>query len=159
MTKGYNGLRISYPQRYNPWFAPLTPNSAVSSVTHEWIPFLQLRETCQKNLNGSRLTRESDKRASVIYADTLTLLFEGIARIVEIHQPLVETYYGMTYWRIIFDPTSMPWGTYGEKEKVLMFFVCLNRSRSNVNRDGVFTKGMWRPVWLDNWRISEASRL
>ena len=31
---------------------------------------------------------------SVIYADTLTLLFEGIARMVEIHQPLIETYYG-----------------------------------------------------------------
>jgi len=40
------------------------------------------------------VTKETDKRANVIYADTLTLLFEGIARIVEIHQPLIETYYG-----------------------------------------------------------------
>ena len=30
----------------------------------------------------------------MIFADTLTLLFEGIARTVEIHQPLIETYYG-----------------------------------------------------------------
>lgn len=37
----------------------------------------------------------SDKRWNVKYADTATLLFEGIARIIEIHQPLVETYYGM----------------------------------------------------------------
>ncbi|XP_046290686.1 conserved oligomeric Golgi complex subunit 4 isoform X2 [Marmota monax] len=36
----------------------------------------------------------SDRRAAVIFADTLTLLFEGIARIVETHQPIVETYYG-----------------------------------------------------------------
>lgn len=36
----------------------------------------------------------SDKRYNVIYADTLTLLFEGLARIIDIHQPLVETYYG-----------------------------------------------------------------
>lgn len=36
----------------------------------------------------------SDKRWNVKYADTATLLFEGIARIIEIHQPLVETYYG-----------------------------------------------------------------
>nr|XP_020017225.1 conserved oligomeric Golgi complex subunit 4 isoform X2 [Castor canadensis] len=36
----------------------------------------------------------SDRRAAVIFADTLTLLFEGIARIVESHQPIVETYYG-----------------------------------------------------------------
>uniref|UniRef100_A0A8C9QJQ3 Conserved oligomeric Golgi complex subunit 4 n=3 Tax=Marmotini TaxID=337730 RepID=A0A8C9QJQ3_SPEDA len=36
----------------------------------------------------------NDRRAAVIFADTLTLLFEGIARIVETHQPIVETYYG-----------------------------------------------------------------
>jgi conserved oligomeric Golgi complex subunit 4 len=39
-------------------------------------------------------TESSSKRSSVIFADTLTLLLEGVARIVEIHQPLVETYYG-----------------------------------------------------------------
>lgn len=55
---------------------------------------MQLRETCQKNLTEAKLTRDKDKRASVIYADSLTLLFEAIARIVEIHQPLIETYYG-----------------------------------------------------------------
>ena len=33
-------------------------------------------------------------RAGVIYADTLTLLYEGIARLIETYQPLVETYYG-----------------------------------------------------------------
>lgn len=35
-----------------------------------------------------------DRRSSVVFADTITKLFEDIARIVEIHQPLVETYYG-----------------------------------------------------------------
>ncbi|XP_062500897.1 conserved oligomeric Golgi complex subunit 4-like [Corticium candelabrum] len=33
-------------------------------------------------------------REGVVYADTLTLLFEDIARLVERHQPLVETFYG-----------------------------------------------------------------
>ena len=33
-------------------------------------------------------------RVNIILADTLTLLFEGVARIIEIHQPLMETYYG-----------------------------------------------------------------
>lgn len=33
-------------------------------------------------------------RAHVVFADTLTFLLEGVARIIEIHQPLVETYYG-----------------------------------------------------------------
>ena len=54
----------------------------------------QLQETAQKNLKSALDTRSVDKRASVIYADTLTLLFEGIARIIEIHQPLIESYYG-----------------------------------------------------------------
>ncbi|XP_019742475.1 conserved oligomeric Golgi complex subunit 4 [Hippocampus comes] len=35
-----------------------------------------------------------EKRAPLIFADTLTLLLEGIARVVETHQPIVETYYG-----------------------------------------------------------------
>ena len=39
-------------------------------------------------------TSHLDRRANVIFADTLTLLFEGIARTVEDHQPLVDTYYG-----------------------------------------------------------------
>ncbi|KAK3927117.1 Conserved oligomeric Golgi complex subunit 4 [Frankliniella fusca] len=54
----------------------------------------KLQETAQKNLKAALETRTADKRASVIYADTLTLLFEGIARIIEIHQPLIESYYG-----------------------------------------------------------------
>ncbi|KAM6981071.1 conserved oligomeric Golgi complex subunit 4 [Aplochiton taeniatus] len=35
-----------------------------------------------------------EKRAALVFADTLTLLLEGIARVVETHQPIVETYYG-----------------------------------------------------------------
>lgn len=46
------------------------------------------------NLKQALDTGPGDKRSNVIFADTLTLLFEGIARIVEIHQPLIETYYG-----------------------------------------------------------------
>ncbi|KAF2904327.1 hypothetical protein ILUMI_01855 [Ignelater luminosus] len=54
----------------------------------------KLEETAQKNLHTALNTSLSDKRYNVIYADTLTLLFEGLARIIDIHQPLVETYYG-----------------------------------------------------------------
>ena len=38
-----------------------------------------------------------DRRSKVIFADTITKLFENIAKILEIHQPLVETYYGKVY--------------------------------------------------------------
>ena len=54
----------------------------------------QLSETADKNLKLALATDANDKRANVLYADTMTLLFEVIARVVEIHQPLVETYYG-----------------------------------------------------------------
>ena len=54
----------------------------------------KLVETSKKNLKQAVDTQPGDKRANVIFADTLTLLFEGVARTVEIHQPLIETYYG-----------------------------------------------------------------
>lgn len=54
----------------------------------------QLADTAQKNLQTALASGPDDKRASVQYADTLTLLFEAVARVIEIHQPLVETYYG-----------------------------------------------------------------
>ncbi|KAK5646267.1 hypothetical protein RI129_004731 [Pyrocoelia pectoralis] len=54
----------------------------------------KLRDTADKNLQTALNASVSDKRHHVKFADTLTLLFEGLARIVDIHQPLVETYYG-----------------------------------------------------------------
>ena len=36
-----------------------------------------------------------DRRANVVFAEAITMLYEDVARIVEAHQPLVETYYGM----------------------------------------------------------------
>ncbi|XP_046385126.1 conserved oligomeric Golgi complex subunit 4 [Ischnura elegans] len=58
----------------------------------------KLKESGEKNLKAvssrSWATAAGDKRANVAFADALTLLFEGIARLIEIHQPLVETYYG-----------------------------------------------------------------
>ncbi|XP_012285348.1 conserved oligomeric Golgi complex subunit 4 isoform X2 [Orussus abietinus] len=54
----------------------------------------KLQETAQKNLKIALDVKNTDPRASIIYADTMTLLFEGIARIIEVHQPIIETYYG-----------------------------------------------------------------
>ncbi|XP_069757082.1 conserved oligomeric Golgi complex subunit 4 [Narcine bancroftii] len=54
----------------------------------------QIAKKAEENLQLALGTEMSDRRAAVTFADTLTLLFEGIARIVETHQPIVETYYG-----------------------------------------------------------------
>uniref|UniRef100_UPI00398E7DF9 conserved oligomeric Golgi complex subunit 4 isoform X2 n=1 Tax=Pristiophorus japonicus TaxID=55135 RepID=UPI00398E7DF9 len=54
----------------------------------------QIANKAGENLQLALSTEMSDRRAAVTFADTLTLLFEGIARIVETHQPIVETYYG-----------------------------------------------------------------
>ncbi|XP_054245663.1 conserved oligomeric Golgi complex subunit 4 isoform X2 [Indicator indicator] len=54
----------------------------------------QVAKKAEENLQVVMGTDLSDRRAAVIFADTLTLLFEGIARVVETHQPIVETYYG-----------------------------------------------------------------
>ncbi len=54
-----------------------------------------MAQASKSNLMQAVDTPSNDPRANVIFADTITLLFEGIARTVEIHQPLVETYYGL----------------------------------------------------------------
>ncbi|XP_050307529.1 conserved oligomeric Golgi complex subunit 4 [Anthonomus grandis grandis] len=50
--------------------------------------------TADKNLKSAISTPLADKRQTVVYADTLILLFEGLARVIDTHQPLLETYYG-----------------------------------------------------------------
>jgi len=56
---------------------------------------MQVNEKANKNLKLALNIRTDDKRSNILYADTITLLFEDIARVIEIHQPLVETYYGL----------------------------------------------------------------
>ncbi|XP_074645003.1 conserved oligomeric Golgi complex subunit 4-like [Tubulanus polymorphus] len=52
----------------------------------------QIADTADKNL---KLSQSGDKPTNkYLYADTMTILFENIAKVVETHQPLVETYYG-----------------------------------------------------------------
>ncbi|XP_061521472.1 conserved oligomeric Golgi complex subunit 4 isoform X2 [Phycodurus eques] len=54
----------------------------------------QLASKAEENLLLATGGDLGEKRAPLIFADTLTLLLEGIARVVETHQPIVETYYG-----------------------------------------------------------------
>ncbi|XP_028391854.1 conserved oligomeric Golgi complex subunit 4-like [Dendronephthya gigantea] len=54
----------------------------------------QIATKSQKNQEKAREVQDTDRRASVVFAETITMLFEDVARIVEAHQPLVETYYG-----------------------------------------------------------------
>lgn len=55
---------------------------------------IQIKTMAEVNLDTAIKINPQDRRANIVFADTLTLLFEGIARIVEDHQPLVDTYYG-----------------------------------------------------------------
>lgn len=54
----------------------------------------KLELKCQKELRTSMDTARADKRQMIAYADSLTLLFENIARVVEVNQPILESYYG-----------------------------------------------------------------
>ncbi|XP_078105725.1 conserved oligomeric Golgi complex subunit 4 isoform X2 [Sander vitreus] len=54
----------------------------------------QLSSKAEENLLLASGGDLGEKRAPLVFADTLTLLLEGIARVVETHQPIVETYYG-----------------------------------------------------------------
>ncbi|XP_062327709.1 conserved oligomeric Golgi complex subunit 4 [Osmerus eperlanus] len=54
----------------------------------------QLASKAEENLLLALGGDLAQRRAALVFADTLTLLLEGIARVVETHQPIVETYYG-----------------------------------------------------------------
>ena len=54
----------------------------------------QVVDAADKNLHNALNTDKQDKRWNIIFADTLILVYETIAHIIEAHQPLVETYYG-----------------------------------------------------------------
>ncbi|KAL1123910.1 hypothetical protein AAG570_001680, partial [Ranatra chinensis] len=54
----------------------------------------KVEASSKKNLRLALETSVSDKRSGVIFSDTMTQLFEDIARVLEVHQPIVETYYG-----------------------------------------------------------------
>ncbi|XP_077309592.1 conserved oligomeric Golgi complex subunit 4 [Lithobates pipiens] len=54
----------------------------------------QVAKKAEENLSLALSSESNERRAALLFADTLTLLFEGIARIVETHQPILETYYG-----------------------------------------------------------------
>nr|CAG4646891.1 EOG090X02VY [Megafenestra aurita]SVE92281.1 EOG090X02VY [Megafenestra aurita] len=54
----------------------------------------QITENTSKNFKFSDNGESNNLRANIYFADALTVLLESVARIVEIHQPLVETYYG-----------------------------------------------------------------
>ncbi|KAB7494069.1 Conserved oligomeric Golgi complex subunit 4 [Armadillidium nasatum] len=56
----------------------------------------KIRAKSEKNLSLAKQIGPRDKRAHIIWADTITLLFEEIARVIEIRQPIIETY----YWRL-----------------------------------------------------------
>lgn len=54
----------------------------------------KLASIAQDNLTLAVTSDVGERRAPMIFVDTLTLLLEGIARIIETNQPIVETYYG-----------------------------------------------------------------
>ncbi|GAB0094433.1 Conserved oligomeric Golgi complex subunit 4 [Sergentomyia squamirostris] len=55
---------------------------------------LKLNAKAQKELRTSMDTAKAEKRTVVAFADTLTILLENIARVVEVNQPIIDTYYG-----------------------------------------------------------------
>ncbi|XP_022179383.1 conserved oligomeric Golgi complex subunit 4 isoform X2 [Myzus persicae] len=56
-----------------------------------------LKVSADKNLKNVMETPLSSNRASVIFADGLTFIFEEVAKTIEVQQPLIETHYGPEY--------------------------------------------------------------
>lgn len=54
----------------------------------------KLQTRAEKELRSSMDQAKADKRMPIAFADTMTVLLETLARVLETNQPLVETYYG-----------------------------------------------------------------
>ncbi|XP_042223904.1 conserved oligomeric Golgi complex subunit 4-like, partial [Homarus americanus] len=67
------------------------------------ILYSQVQETTAQNLASAQTLGPREKRSHVIWADTVTLLFEGIARTVEVRQPIIETYYGPGHLSLVIE--------------------------------------------------------
>ncbi|KAK7076819.1 Golgi transport complex subunit 4 [Halocaridina rubra] len=63
----------------------------------------KIQETTAQNLSSAQNLGPKEKRSHVIWADTITLLFEGIARTVEVRQPIIETYYGPGHLSLVLE--------------------------------------------------------
>lgn len=55
---------------------------------------IKLEKKSHKELRNSIDIAKAENRLSVAFADTLTLLFENFARVLEVNQPIIENYYG-----------------------------------------------------------------
>lgn len=63
----------------------------------------KVQESTAQNLAAAQNLGPREKRSHVIWADTFTLLFEGIARTIEVRQPIIETYYGPGHLSLVVD--------------------------------------------------------
>ncbi|XP_069957508.1 conserved oligomeric Golgi complex subunit 4 isoform X1 [Cherax quadricarinatus] len=63
----------------------------------------KIQETTAQNLAAAQTLGSREKRSHVIWADTITLLFEGIARTIEVRQPIIETYYGPGHLSLVIE--------------------------------------------------------
>lgn len=56
-----------------------------------------LKVSADKSLKNVMDTSLSSNRASIVFADGLTFIFEEVAKTIEVQQPLIETHYGPEY--------------------------------------------------------------
>uniref|UniRef100_A0A158R5M8 Conserved oligomeric Golgi complex subunit 4 n=1 Tax=Syphacia muris TaxID=451379 RepID=A0A158R5M8_9BILA len=54
----------------------------------------KIRKFADSNFKVMMAGGTDDKRRNVLYTDSLTLLFEGIAREIQVHEPLIDSFYG-----------------------------------------------------------------
>lgn len=54
----------------------------------------KLQAKAARELRSSLDVAKANRRTAVAYADTLTVMFENLARVVEVNQPIVEACYG-----------------------------------------------------------------
>ncbi|KXJ22071.1 Conserved oligomeric Golgi complex subunit 4 [Exaiptasia diaphana] len=114
----------------------------------------------QKNLELAETTKESVFFSNVVFANSLTMLFENIARIVEEHQPFFLTFYGRMSTLLLAlqsDSENLP---EDEKEKgiawEMTFLFFSGKLLSSIDLSGMFQGKI--QVFLSSTAESDAAR-
>lgn len=63
----------------------------------------KLSAKAQKELRNTQDIAKAERRLHLAYADRLTAILENFARVVEVNQPIIETFYGQEYVNLIRD--------------------------------------------------------
>lgn len=98
----------------------------------------KLEARAEKELRLTMDRAKADKRVPIAFADTLTIFLENFAKVIEVNQPLLETYYGFGHlWKVA---KILQKECDKEAQSLIQEFKNVRQSMRKVNQINEYTK-------------------